>query len=107
MAHLRTARQMRQPRAAARRAAGTDRRCGFHPRAAGRGRGPRRARPLGRRPSLRSQQHTHRDARRASYALCDASQDPLLLLKIPSKDTATLVGRFLDFTLFSAQNFAN
>src|SRR5215467_13083459 len=55
---------------------GTDRRCGFHPRAAGRGRRSRRARPLGRRPSLRSKQHPHRDAGRAPYALCDASQSP-------------------------------
>src|SRR5262249_6057153 len=43
-----------------------------------------RARPLGRRPSLRSKQHPHRDAGRAPYALCDASQ-------VPSKDTATVV----------------
>src|SRR5215467_10965542 len=63
---------------------GTDRRCGFHPRAAGRGRRSRRARPLGRRPSLRSKQHPHRDAGRAAYALCDASQSP-------EQDTASVV----------------
>lgn len=77
MAHLRTARQMRpsQGRHDQERT-GTDRRCGFHPRTAGRGRGPRCARPLGRRPSLWSEQHAHRDACRAPYALCDASQGP-------------------------------
>jgi DNA-binding CsgD family transcriptional regulator len=35
---------------------GTDRRCGFYPRTAGRGRGSCRAWPLGRRPSLGSKQ---------------------------------------------------
>jgi hypothetical protein len=28
------------------------------------------------RPSLRSEQHAHRDAGRAPYSLCDASQGP-------------------------------
>ena len=40
--------------------AGTARRYGLHPRAAGRSQGPRGARPLGRRPSLWSQQHAQR-----------------------------------------------
>ena len=75
MAHLRTARQMRQGRHDE-EWPGTDRRCDFYPRTAGRGRGPRRARSLGRRPSLWSKQHAHRDAGRAPYPLCDAAQGP-------------------------------
>ena len=77
MVHLRTARQLApsQGRHHEERT-GTDRRYGLHPRAAGRGRGSCRARPLGGRPSLGSQQHAHCDARRAPYPLCDASQGP-------------------------------
>jgi len=77
MAHLRTARQMRQAKGGITKSGlGADRRYPLHPRAAGRGRGPRRTRPLGRRSSLRSKQHAYRDARRAPYSLCDASQGP-------------------------------
>jgi Helix-turn-helix domain len=61
MAHLRKRGSCVKPRAASRRA-GWDRSSIWSPSAAGRGRGPRRARPLGRRPSLWSQQHAHRDA---------------------------------------------
>jgi len=74
MAHLRTARQMRQGRHDE-EWPGTDRRCDFYPRTAGRGRGPRCARSLGRRSALRSKQHPHRDVGRAPYPLCDAAQD--------------------------------
>ncbi len=52
--HLRARRRMRYPKGGttAKSAARTDRRCDFHPRTPCRSRGPRRSRPLGRRPAL-------------------------------------------------------
>src|SRR4029078_8261442 len=48
---------------------GTHTRYVLHPRATRRGRGSRRAGPLGRRPSSRSKRRAHRDARRAPQPL--------------------------------------
>src|SRR5215475_6299612 len=76
MAQLRTTRQMRQAKGGTTKSGlGQIVDAASFP-VAGRGRRSRRARPLGRRPSLRSKQHPHRDAGRAPYALCDASQSP-------------------------------
>src|SRR5262249_36652631 len=61
---------------------GTDRRCGFHPRAAGRGRRSRRARPLGRSSGVNN---TH------IATLVERHTRFVMLLKVPSKDTATVV----------------
>src|SRR5262249_51743579 len=63
---------------------GTDRRCGFHPRAAGRGRRSRRTRPLGRR-LLSGANNTH------IATLVERHTRFVMLLKVPSKATATVV----------------
>ena len=63
----------------------THTRYGLHSRAIRRGRGSRRAGPLGRRPSYRSKRHAHRDARRAPQSRFT------MLVKLPRKDTTTVV----------------
>jgi IS30 family transposase len=86
MAHLRTAWQMRQAKGGTTKSRPLGQlvdAVSIRERPA-EGRGSRRARPLGRRPTLRGEQHAHGDAERHSRFA--------MLIKVPSKDTATVVG---------------
>ena len=78
MAHLRTARQMRQAKGGTTKSRPLGQlvdAVSIRERPAP-GRGSRRARPLGRRPTLRGEQHAHGDAGRAAFSVCNAHQGP-------------------------------